>query len=359
MLSALSINFNRPEKTRLSIKSLMEAGITNIHLFQDGPPKGIKGQKTRGWEEVDEILRETQKTIAAQRGHCVLLQEGHNLGTAAGPRRAMQWFFSEVPAGLVVEDDILIHPSTTEVHGSLLRDYHHNSEIYCIGSGHPFPPQTYHDQIPALLKTKMVKLHGWSSWSHKILPLLQQDPPIKWRGTDKGFLKGLHPKTQVFLYKEYLRLEANPNWAWDYPLIKQLLTLQKTKQQGFSITPTTHLHENIGNDGSGHNCRLVFGETETWSQKDVEEFLEKFRREHAHDTLATEHLNVINTAANSDSNSNSTPSNLTVSPTLEKRMERERYGRINQMIGRQLLKWLPYPIFKKIDQYVAKRRATH
>jgi len=296
MSACLLINHARPEKTWRALDALQ--GCDPLFLFCDGPKNNP--DKTA---QVKALLLETGKARqkAGLQTAMMLLEE--NLGCCNGPLAAIKWFFENNPEGHVIEDDILVHPAFFPIHQRAL-ETHRTGPFLWIAEGHPLP-----NCPTALLETQMCRLVAWSAWSKPTLQIIEksQKTTSPWKTHGWKLLAGLHPKTQIFLWKEFNKLEKQPNWSWHYKLLQIQLELQRT-----GLTPTARLHENLGLDGSGHNCQNVFGAHENWDENEIQGLLAKTAQ----------------------------PAKI---KTWERKMETQRYGRIRQSIGRKLLKLTPTP----------------
>ena len=291
----LLINYARPEKTAAALANLRWADP--LYLFCDGPrTNGIreKNQEVRSQLELEAVAREK----AGLKTKTLFLDA--NRGPKHGPLTAIRWFFENEPAGHVIEDDILVCPEFAEFHTEALAAHKESGWLW-IAEGHPLP-----DCPHRIIGTKMARLVAWSSWAEKVLPALDaiEKKPSPWKRAGCSLTKGLHPKTQIFLWKEFGKLERNPNWSWHYPLLQYQLEMGL-----LGGTPSARLHHNTGVDGSGYNCINLFGEEEKWAEENTRTALRK--------TSVGAHA----------------PS--------EKKMEVERYGRIHQAIGRKLFRLTP------------------
>jgi hypothetical protein len=259
----LVISWNRPDKTREILRNLenSKAREGRIYLFCDGP-KGVweKGGKEQlEHEENQAVLR----AWAAQRDleglPTRLRLEETNLGNRTGPATALKWFFSECPYGTVLEDDIVPSEELWDIHPTLLHQ-HQNNGYLVIGGGQCIP-----EAGSLIIRTKTHQLRAWSSWAQEMLPITEailNKEPNPWTKHKTRLLKGLRPKTKLFLTKEFLRLENRPGWSWAYTVLQHQLASGKE-----ALTPTVRLHTNLGFDGSGHNCRSFWGRREDASPK--------------------------------------------------------------------------------------------
>ena len=101
MLPALLIGYNRPAHTAEVLESLRAAGVRELFVALDGARPG------------DEVAcSETRSVVEAVTWakllECRLADE--NQGPGWGPRNAIDWFFDQVPAGIICEDDTWFAP---------------------------------------------------------------------------------------------------------------------------------------------------------------------------------------------------------------------------------------------------------
>lgn len=98
MLPALLIAYNRPSHTARVAKSLHEAGVRQLFVSLDGARPGDEAEccQTRSFIE-----------SLTWPDHLEVRLADYNEGPGWGPRNAISWFFSQVPVGIVCEDDTL------------------------------------------------------------------------------------------------------------------------------------------------------------------------------------------------------------------------------------------------------------
>ena len=101
MLPALLIGYNRPTHTAQVLESLRIAGVRELFVALDGPRPGDEQACSQTREIVEAITWPTRVQFR--------LSET-NQGPGWGPRQAIDWFFEQVPAGVICEDDTLLAP---------------------------------------------------------------------------------------------------------------------------------------------------------------------------------------------------------------------------------------------------------
>ena len=105
MLPALLIAYNRPDHTARVLDSLRDAGIREVFVSLDGPRAGSEEKCERTRAVVESASWPERITIRAS---------SINEGPGWGPRHAIEWFFSQVPVGIICEDDTLLGVDAAE-----------------------------------------------------------------------------------------------------------------------------------------------------------------------------------------------------------------------------------------------------
>ena len=101
-LPALIIAFRRLDGVQRLMKSLQEAGVVRVFLTIDGPrtPEDLELQVTiERW--ATEFASDFDLELRC-------LRRDSNLGVGKGIVESIDWFFSQVEFGLVLEDDLEI-----------------------------------------------------------------------------------------------------------------------------------------------------------------------------------------------------------------------------------------------------------
>lgn len=238
----LLITFNRPEHTRRVLEAIMAAQPQDLYVFQDGARDGNASDAKK--------CAEVRKTVEdLTNGKNVQLHTNYsdrNLGCGAGPMTGIDWFFSHVEMGIVMEDDCLPHPDFFSYCEELLLKYKDDDKVRFINA-------TLYDnrwQCEASYDFSRYMVTGaWAGWKRT------------WQGFDLD-LKSLDAKA---FRKHVLQLtdnRAEANWwfsivreiqhdtskksYWDYQMQIHLF-----KNNALTIHPKVNLVSNIGFDGAG------------------------------------------------------------------------------------------------------------
>jgi hypothetical protein len=153
----LFLFFNRPNTARKVFAAIREARPEKLFLAADGPRELQSGetefcQKTReGVEALIDWPCEVQR-----------LYRERNLGCRVAVSSAIDWFFSHVEAGIILEDDTLPDPSFFRFAEVLLERYCYKTEVMHIsGNNHQ------HGRIRgdgAYYASRFAHSWGWATW---------------------------------------------------------------------------------------------------------------------------------------------------------------------------------------------------
>ncbi|MBR4197310.1 MAG: hypothetical protein IKQ94_00895 [Bacteroidales bacterium] len=126
----LLITFNRPEYTKRVLEAILAAHPKELFVFQDGAREENTGDVEKCAEVrrvVEDMTKDAGVTLHTNYAH-------QNLGCGPGPAAAISWFFENVEAGIIIEDDAVPHPDFFPYCEELLEKYKGDSDIRAIGS---------------------------------------------------------------------------------------------------------------------------------------------------------------------------------------------------------------------------------
>ncbi len=237
----LLITFNRPDHVRRVLSAIRDARPTALYVFQDGAREGNAVDAVK-CSEVRSVVEESVDW------DCDLhtLFADHNYGCGAGPMTGIDWFFSQVEEGIVMEDDCLPHPDFFGYCSELLDRYRDNPQVMYISS------TLYDDRwkCEASYDFSHYMITGaWASWARAWkgfdLDLLTLDAK-KFRRHCKRLLYS--PVEADWWYFKVLEIQRDKEKKsyWDYQMQIHLF-----KNSGLTIHPRVNLVSNIGFDGEG------------------------------------------------------------------------------------------------------------
>jgi hypothetical protein len=238
----LFIIYKRPEYTNLVFKEIRKVRPNKLFIAADGPKEGEESK-----------CQEVRKVVEKVDWDCTVrtLFQDKNLGGKYGGYRAIDWFFSNVDEGIILEDDDLPDPTFFEYCETLLRFYREDSRIATI-SGDNFLfkevsiPNSYY-------YSKYFHGWGWASWK-RVWDLFDIDikdwPEIRGTNWCGDFID---LPTEIDFWKGTLdRMYAGYPNAWDYQF-----SYCMWKRHMLNIIPADNLITNIGLEDSTHSMLCV------------------------------------------------------------------------------------------------------
>ena len=241
-LSILLITFNRPEHTKRVLEAIIAARPQNLYVFQDGARAGNEGDEKK-CAEVRRVVKEstTDSEVVLHTNYSEM-----NLGCGAGPMTGIDWFFSQVEMGIVMEDDCLPHPDFFGYCEELLNRYKDDEKVRFINA------TLYDDRWQCEASYDFSRYMVTGAWAG-------------WKRTWEGFDLDLHNMDAKAFRKHVLKLTDNRAEAnWWYSIVKEIQQDERKKSywdyqmqihlfrnSALTIHPQRNLISNIGFDGEG------------------------------------------------------------------------------------------------------------
>jgi len=223
--TTLIIAYSRPDGVLRLFKSCVAAGIEKIYLSLDGPSDldSLNHQ-----EEILKIVAEYSARIEIEVN---LLSENH--GVAVGVLRALDWYFSKEPAGIVLEDDLVVSPFFFEYVFNALHYTKDSRNILMVGGTQLFPGLSEHS-----LAINYPMIWGWGAWAEDWLVI--RNSLLRKKTTS---LSQLWDARTTFWIVGANRALSGLVDTWDTPIAYEFY------QNGFiCIIPPFNLVSNIGTD---------------------------------------------------------------------------------------------------------------
>lgn len=231
----LLIIFNRPDTTRVVLQRIREVKPKRLFIAADGP----RPNSSTDAELCAQVRQETLKGIDWGCEVKTLFQD-KNLGCRKGVATAIDWYFSQVENGIVLEDDCLPDPSFFGFCRSMLAKYADDERIMHV-SGDNFQDGRKIGEASYYF-SRYNHVWGWASWRRawKHYDLEMKTYPEFRR---RNMMAGLWPDeaqrrcwTRIFD-----RAHAGSVNTWDYQWEYAILA-----QNGLCILPNVNLISNIG-----------------------------------------------------------------------------------------------------------------
>lgn len=232
----LFIVFNRPETTQKVFDSIRTVKPKKLYIASDGP----------------------RKDIATDYQNCVLVREivgavdwecdvkkwyrDENIGFSKNIKAALDWFFTEEEAGIILEDDCLPSPSFYKYCELMLQKHKDNKELTLI-VGSNFCDKPISDAVDYFI-ADFGYIWGWASWKSAVTS-------INWN--TEYTLDQIRSKL-LLVYKDELYVNYFYNIiehfyrkrdCWDVELF--VYNLMNDKK---NIFPNVNLISNIGHTGT-------------------------------------------------------------------------------------------------------------
>ena len=150
----LLIVYNRPDYTIKLLEAIKAIKPTAIYIAADGPKN-----------EADKILIDkTRAVFNAIDWQCTLktYYREQNEGCGVGVSNGIDWFFSQVEYGIILEDDCIPAPSFFSFTEHLLIKYKENETVMMIGGSSWLDVHfKYQDDY---FFTNLTSIWGWATW---------------------------------------------------------------------------------------------------------------------------------------------------------------------------------------------------
>ncbi len=238
----LLLVYNRLDTLRRVWEAIRLARPKYLFISGDGPKENKQSQ-----EAVAKVRQFCESHIDWPcEAHFQWLPTNH--GHKQGVLRGIFWFFSQVPEGIILEDDTLPIPDFFSFCAELLERYREEARIGMIGGWNGVPAAYFPYQYDFL---RLPLVWGWASWRRA---LEGYDPDMKdWhelRQTDfLDRVMGENLRLKKYLYLFFDRsagVGGPPADFWDFPLAYHFL-----KRGLLTVFPRTSLISNLGLGGEG------------------------------------------------------------------------------------------------------------
>jgi hypothetical protein len=233
----LLIGFNRPAQIEQSLTAILRVKPQTLYIALDGP------RENRPDDSVAcQKVRDTISRILADAPYCTIhtLYRTKNLGCGKGVSGAISWFFSQVPAGIIIEDDIVADISFFTYCQQLLKKYEHNQRIMSI-TGRNVAGMWKTPNTQSYFFSSTLNVWGWASWKRAwdLFDFDMKDWPSVRNSSE--FYQGLTEQQKQLTKKAYDKMYHHQLDTWDY---QWGFALQKNK--GLTIIPRVNLVSNVG-----------------------------------------------------------------------------------------------------------------
>ena len=154
----LILAHSRPDLVREVMEAVAQARPQRLFLACDGPRDGVEGEA----ERVAEVRRVMEAAVTWPCEVSRLYQE-RNLGCRRAVQAGIDWFFDQVPEGIILEDDCIPHPDFFPYCRELLDRYRDDDRVMHI-SGDGSMPAPRSQRPLSYVFTHQASVWGWATW---------------------------------------------------------------------------------------------------------------------------------------------------------------------------------------------------
>ncbi len=232
--SILFLLFNRPDQTAQVFAAIRAARPARLYVAADGPRPDRPGEAER--------CARARSIATAVDWPCEVrtLFRGSNLGCKLAVSGALDWFFGEEEAGIVLEDDCLPHPDFFRFCNALLERYAGDERVSVITGDNYQRGRRRGDA--SYYFSKYNHVWGWASW-RRAWRLYDGDLRFwsEWKGSVAWLNRTPDPVERRYWEGIFDRVVRGEIDTWDYPWTASLWY-----RGGLTATPNVNLVTNIG-----------------------------------------------------------------------------------------------------------------
>jgi hypothetical protein len=260
----LLIAFNRPEKTERALAAVRAAAPRQLYVAVDGPRAGHPDDQDR--------CARTRRLFDRVDWPCELhtLFRERNLGCKQGVGTAIDWFLSQVEAGIILEDDCLPTAGFFPFCAELLDRYRDTPEVMMIGGHNPLgewrrdgagsasllgtaSPRSPARPAgaPSYVFSRTCPIWGWATWRRA---WAHYDPAMtRWSDPEaREAVRARMPRTEFRITRQrFDSVYHGTRDTWDFGWAFAMLV-----SGGVSVIPASNLVANIGFDEEATHTRI-------------------------------------------------------------------------------------------------------
>lgn len=235
--------FARPEYARQAFDAIKQAKPRTLYFYSN------KARSDRPDEvERNNVVREYIKEIDWDCDlHTFLRDEYVDVFTSLWG--SLDWFFSNVDCGIVIEEDVVTCPAFYDYMTQLLNKYKDTKNVWLISGDNALPQ--YSPKRMSYFPSRFADIYGWGSWADRWNSMdreMAQWPSFR---HSKEFTSYYGNWMQRFLQKKYFDQVYNnkENYhSWDI-----VLHYNMALNNGYCLMPFTNMVADIGVSGANHN----------------------------------------------------------------------------------------------------------
>lgn len=229
--------YNRPEHSLAVLDSLVQAGVTHVRAFMD---HSDERKVADAQERLVEGIRE-RRTLSVD-----LHRHTRRMGLAKSVRFALDAVFQTADAAIVLEDDCVVRPGGMDFFREGLTALRYDPRVRSL-CGYLFPCPFIRSASEPLLLRRFCTW-GWATWRDR------------WQGYDPDLARVVRRLSQRGLTardiaSDMASLCESPDFLESKVNIWSVSWILEHYVTGtYCVYPCDSMIDNIGFDGSGHNC---------------------------------------------------------------------------------------------------------
>jgi len=242
----LLLTFNRPDHTMKVLEVVKKYKPSKLFIASDGYRDHIEGEKEKVLE-----LRERMTQFVDWDCDVEILFSNKNLGCKMAVYNSINWFFSHVKFGIILEDDIIPNLEFFDFCKDMSSRYYNDDRVFSVCGYNALP---YLNIKSSYYFSKYFSSWGWATWRHKWSKIDLNFEGFKNLNDDQ--LKTMYPsflERKIRLKKIKDSIQGNNNsWASPWNFTHQLHNAyaiipkaNQIKNIGFSNEFSTHTKENF------------------------------------------------------------------------------------------------------------------
>jgi hypothetical protein len=242
----LFLLFKRSHATSFTFRAIRNARPKRLYVHADGPRPSRQGEAEE-CAAARAVTEQIDWPCEVKR-----LYRDTNLGCGPAVSSALDWFFSEVEEGIILEDDCLPEPGFFDFAREMLGRYHAEERVMHV-AGMGFEPAGLPPGADAFL-SPMPFIWGWATWRRAWQHYRYELPPAEERE------KVLRQECSTSQMRDYWRRKFAATAdgeirTWDYQWVYTLW-----QHGGWAVTPTRSMISNLGfGTESTHTSAAVDG----------------------------------------------------------------------------------------------------
>ncbi len=231
----LLLGFNRPTEIRRVLEAISRGAVSELLVWLDGPRQGNERDLDL-CQSVRELVDNANFDFPVKTFYNEI-----NLGCRDSVSSGISWFFSEVEAGAVLEDDCLPSPDFFSYMSSLLERYREDERVFTV-AGHMLNPAWRRKPYPYHF-SRYPHIWGWGTWRRvwqyydPAIPAWGELRKTRWLEDDLGMTRDA---------ARYWRYQFDAVWKGELDTWDHQLAFLSLSHEALNVVPHANLVSNIG-----------------------------------------------------------------------------------------------------------------